>query len=230
MRFNGRGKFMQKSTTNFFSLFCIAISTSIMCSDPSTKHSEASAAATATVTPSFIVTRHDELLKATIDLGRDLANPDNISFNAWAESLGKDISLVTTASSVGFYSASNYSFLNQVLLSAATTIGITIGLTTSLSLAMVKYRKWRIKNAITNLKHLISQSIDQSELLTAHELMCKYLTELSYYPTSKAAQECFTLLRDLVNTLHRRISELKNSEGELNRFVEFGEKTCASTS
>jgi hypothetical protein len=199
----------------FYSLLSVSLPSILVSNDKAQKHS--------LLDNSQIITsispRSDELLRETIELGRILANPNNINFGSWVEFFGRDILMVATLSSGGIYCNTHYSFIKQFLLTVATTTSVTIGLTTSLSYIMVKYKRWQFNRHIAYLKQLITQSTNQADLLIAHELMCRYLAEVSLlslnHEKNTAVKQCYDLLRDIVNLLHHRISELKKEESRL---------------
>lgn len=202
-----------------YSLLGISLSSALLSHDEPQKHSLLdSTHVIANTSP-----RHDELLGKTIQIGRILADPSTIDLTSWTHYLAKDIAMPVAASTGCLYYHTRYSPLNQLLLATATAVGITIGLTTSLAYTMVKYNRWQLNRHTAHIKQLISRSTNQADLLTAHELMCRYLTEVSLlafgHDKNTAIQECSTILRDLINTLHHRISDLKKEE-QSNRIVE----------
>lgn len=211
---------MQKAFILFLSISC-ALST--LCTESPEKHTQ-------TPSSAIITFRHDELLKESIELGRQLADPTTINPAAWAHYFAPTICMGTAISIPECYKGSNLSLWKGALIVGLTTAGVTFLTTSVLTVTVVTYKKWRIKKAIENIKQLIAQSTDQSQLLIAHELMCKYSAELLFcYPESSTTKKCITLLREIITELHRRISQLNSTETELNRFIESSMQVVEST-
>lgn len=154
--------------------------------------------------------RHDELLKTTIELGRELADPANVSLIEWAGCFMPTTTVIGCCTADIIWDQSKISLPIQVPLYVLTVTGITAVTTSLLAGTAVTYKKWRIEKTADKLKKLIVQT-NLEQILTlsiVHVLVQNYQTELSLHTKNTATEYCNAILQDISDTIQNHMTEL----------------------
>lgn len=145
--------------------------------------------------------RHDEVLKNTIDLGREVSNPSNICLTT------------TTTESIRDMLRNHCPHKSFKEFTLYVTIILPVCLL--ITLILVNYKKYRINGDKSQLLDLITQSTDKQQLETVERLVTQYSEEITTDQnkdvSETAIKACTDTLKEIKMALEHRIAQLDNN-------------------
>lgn len=148
--------------------------------------------------------RHDEVLKNTIDLGREVSNSSNICLPTTTTKFISDM----------FRNYCPHKSFKEFTLYVTIILPVCL----LISLILVNYKKYRINGDKSQLLDLITQSTDKQQLETVERLVTQYSEEIATDQnkdvSETAIKACTDTLEEIKMALEYRIAQLDNNANE----------------